>query len=282
MRKILLLCTGFYLCIQAYGGSGDTLSRCRVGLFYSYLNISQELTSYSSCNWIDGNKTDEYNWTDEEIDDLNTYVDINQIWSIIGLDFGVDIYKQKDKPFELTAQIGAGYPIFKHQEKQKSNGDVLFEGQQSGMDFIGQIGLGLKYKYKSWIFSATPLFKVLYVNSDKVEYNYLPEGGYTTGYNFKNTSFYSRLDLLAERAFNRFQVFAGPGFYIYSNTIDFDIEKYSQSQTFKDEITMEFKSTGNVDGVVGFKWDFYDRFSWGSMARVGSDFNVVTGITYKF
>lgn len=252
------------------------------GISVDYMSLSPELDSYSSQNWIDGQNFGWTDWTSDEINEFNEFIETKQYWLSTGLTFGAWLYHPVDKPFSIKVLGQAGYPIFKHSEKQKNNGDLSFEGRQKGMAFFGGLTLDFEYRFQKWGLILRPSFNYLRLSTDKVSYNYLEEGSYSTEYDFMTTSLFYCMDLMASYQVKNIQLYAGPGYDQYNNQIDLTIKKESSSQSFQDDIKQEFRTQNNLGAVIGFNWELFQHFLWSSHARLGADIGFETSFLYQF
>lgn len=127
-----------------------------------------------------------------------------------------------------------------------------------------------------------PSFNYLNLSSDKVSYNYLSEGSYSTEYDFKTTSIFPCLDLMLSYDFSSVQLYVGPAYYQYLNNIELTIKKESSIQVFQDDIKQEFQSIHQFGGVLGYNWELFNRFLWSSHIRLGADIGFETSLLYQF
>ena len=215
MKKIFLPIILVSICTSVWSiPPFDSTRNFFAGVSINYLNINPQLTGYSSQNTIDGESFGWNDWTSEEIDELNEYIDIRHYWFSPGLIFGGDIIPKTEKPFSLKVSAQIGYPIFGHTEKQKSTGDIEYQGKQHGYDFFGGLTFDLEYKLSQWSIVLRPSINYLYVNSKKVDYNYLPEGSYDTKYDLITQSLYTRMDALASYSLKKYSFLPDPEFTI--------------------------------------------------------------------
>lgn len=260
----------------------DSTSKFFVGVSFNYFNVGLDLNSYSSQNWIDGENFGWSDWSDDEITQFNDNIKTQQYWLATSVVFGGAIYQSKNNPFSVFAQVQVGNPIFQHLEQQSHNGDESFKFQQKGINLYAGITLNMEYQFKNWSLLLVPSIKYIGVGTDNVDYNYLPEATYITEYEVNTSSIYANLDLLGAYKWRKFQILAGPGFFTYKNEIELTISKKTSLQTFSDDIKQEFISNDFLVGIVGYRWQIFNRFIWSSYIRIGNDKGFDSSFIYQF
>lgn len=262
MKKIYLLLYLFLvLGITQISAQNDDIKRFYGGVSMDYLNISPEMYSYSSQNWIDDEGFGWYDWADEEIKEFNDYVSTEQTWMAPSLMFGMKILDNPESPWLLTGDVKLGYLFHKHNEIDNNTGVDLLEVKNDGkLNLFSSLNFNLKYTLQKWNLAINPIFNFGLNQSENISYNYLPEGNSDIKYNMQSLLYYPKVNLTGGYSFGDLSIYAGAGFGAYYTKQNLEISQATIHQTFKDEIAIGFKGKSNVNAVVGLDWLFADKF----------------------
>jgi hypothetical protein len=197
--------------------------------------------------------------------------------------FGMKIIDTPESRWSLTGEATLGYLVFNHEEDDKNTGSMLLDVQSDGgLNLSGSIAFNVKYRMGKWYLAANPACVTGLAHSERVDYNYLPEGSYQTAYDATFSVFYPTLNLMGGYTFGTLSVFAGAGTGLYYTRHHLEISKSSSYQTFGDDIRIDFRCGTNVNAVAGFDWLIADRFLWKAQAEAGIGWLAKTSVSILF
>lgn len=259
------------------------VSRYSGGISAYYLQISPELNSYSSQNWIDGESFGWNDWDESEISDLNNYVSTTQTWVSPSLIFRMNILDNPESPWLFVGEFMLGYLFHEHNEVEESSEIKLLEVKtDGGMNFFSSINCKMQYSLQKWNLAITPVLTAGIIHSERIVYDYLDEASYDTKYEIQSKMFFPKVNLTGGYSFNTVSVYAGAGFGSYYTKQNLDIIKSTPYQTFKDELSIVFTGKSNINAIVGFDWLIAEKFLWQFESEIGMGIEAQASLSILF
>jgi hypothetical protein len=257
-----------------------------VGLSYSYMNTDMKLNSLSIHSVWQGQDFGTNDLTDDEIDDINSFVTRTSKVNCISLEAGMVLLSKPDVKWFIEGSIVAGiannYTRIYNEETGKE--------EQTFNSGYGKplVGLNFDFSYHftpHWGLSLRPILDYSWGTAKDIkDESYPPLENYTETRKDQFLYLYHRANLLATYTVKNFKISAGPGFYMLYATHKYTIERTNNEAGYvlMDEFNSSVVSTTDIDAVIGVEWRIIDALTLSAFGAFGNDLVIHGGLNYNF
>ncbi len=261
-------------------------SKFHIGIHFATLQYTLEMQSLKRHSIWGGTDfgTDELN--DEEIAEINSYVDYEKRISGPFIEAGMIFLNKAGKPFYIDGKILLGIGMKKYKVYNSISNNTEMEVKSNKINPWLGISFNIKYNFnENWGIKLTPLVSHSWGTSSEVDDKLYPIiQAFSEKREDKSSFWYYRAELMASYSFKSFSFSAGPGFYYMTNEHEYRIERTDpdSGKTYLDVITSSLISRYFIDAGIGFKWEISDHFTFSTSAAYANDLYAWIGVNYNF
>jgi len=256
------------------------------GLAYAFTGADLTLTCMTHESRIGDMALDPFTLTDEDIDDLNSFMTWNEKTQSLGVVFGMFLLNKPDHKWRLDANIFFGLSGMKYQVRDTRN-DTLYLTSTSSLK-KPTAGLEFQVSYaldKHWSLVLEPYFIYSWGKLTSIDDKLNAKlDNFTESRQHNFQYFYSRMNVMATYHFKSVAISAGPGVYFlyFCNKYTITRTNRSTGSVTEDMTESRLHSKFPVDGVVDMTWRFIDPLTFRVQCAFGSDFLVQPGLYFNF
>lgn len=284
---ILILTGGFSALAQESTGVQTAKNRrFFVGASYSFMSVDMKLSSLSLHSVWYGSDLGTRDFTREEIDNINGFVDRHSDVNALSLEAGMNFISKPEIKWKFSGTLLLG--IAQNLTTVHNNETGVQEYSFNSGFSKPCLGLGLNFGYQftpHWSLSFLPyvvgtMGKITniddQVNPDPVNFTSKKEDKFST--------LYFRTSLMAGYTIGPVTIMAGPGFYYLWSKHKYrrDYTNINDGQIITEEAIYVLIPRSFIDGSVAVTWEIIDQLTLHVNAGIGKDIMVDGGLHFNF
>jgi hypothetical protein len=286
MMMIFLGLYGFSQKETTQSENKSPTGRYFAGITYSWMSFDMELSAMKLHSVWFGSDAGTEEKTQEQIDEINGFIDRNTRINALSLQFGMILLDKPDVRWKLKGSVFGGLAENLTTVTNTLN-SVKEYSFNSGFSkpYLGLVfDLGCHFN-PTWAVTVRPLVSGTMgksntiedlANPDLLNFNVSKENKYRT--------LFARVDLLATFTKGKFVFYAGPGLYriwahheykrVYTQTEEWE--------TVTEEMTTDIVPKNFLDGNIGASWQIINKFTLNVLVGIGNDIYANAGFHFNF
>ena len=257
-----------------------------IGLSYVYINADLELCDMTHESKIGEAELDPFNLSEEDLDDLNSFMKWNNQTQSLCLSFGMFLLNKTDSRWQIDANLIFGLSKMRYLVRDTRN-DTAEQISKTGFckPTVG-VEFKVKYAFNNLLgILVEPCFIYSWgeLTPTKDRLNAGLEN-FTISREHDFHYIYSRINVMASYTHKRFSFSIGPGLYYLFFTNRYKLVRTNQlsGSTTEDLTTSQLHSKFPLDGVLDVTWRMMDPLTFHVECAIGSDVRIQSGIFFNF
>jgi hypothetical protein len=255
-----------------------------IGLDYSYLNADLNLLSLTKHSVWAGEDLGTKDLSAEDMDTINSYMDYNEKLNDFSLGIGMVLLQKPGGKWHIDGmfQVGIANRVNDLINTDNDSAEIVITSEHWSPSF----GLGFNFRYHfndHWAANLGLNSMFAFGEADQIDEGIFPVVLFMdeTRENSFRTS-YSVLDLTASYQFNKFTIYAGPGFYLLHNWNKYHIIRTDPEDAteYEDYIETTLRTDLFINGSIRIDWRVSSHFQVTAGGGFSKDISANAGLIY--